>query len=76
MEKSVLTADKRIKAEPIAWKRRYFIPASVSCSQEEWVKIGIKEIIFNSKDIQIINQWEEDRAINVLETRVKENKNM
>jgi hypothetical protein len=38
--------------------------------------MGIKEIIFNSKDIQIINQWEEDRAISVLEIKVKENKNM
>lgn len=60
------------RAEPIAWARKYLIAASVSC----WVLLidirGIKDIRFSSKAVQIRSQWEEDKAIIVLDTKVKE----
>ena len=52
--------------EPKAWKSRYFKAASGSCPQEEEEIKGIKEIMLISKDIQIINQCDEERAIIVL----------
>lgn len=59
---------------PKAWNNKYFKEASDSWNQLEEERMGIKEIIFSSRAIQTINQWEEERAITVLEVMVNKNK--
>lgn len=66
----------KINALPKAWNRRYFNLASDSWNQLDEARIGTKEIILISKDIQIINQWEDESAITVLDIRVNKNKLM
>lgn len=64
----------KIKVDPRAWNRKYFKAASDSWCHLEEASRGIKEIILISKDIHTINQWDEDRAIMVLEIRVVKNR--
>ena len=64
------------RLDPRAWNRKYLTAASVSLDQVDIEIKGIKEIIFTSREAQIISQWEEDKARIELNRSVEENKDI
>lgn len=67
-----LDAVNKIIIDPSAWVKKYLIAASASWCHEEAEIRGINESIFNSSASQIISQWLEERARNVLKNKVDE----
>ena len=69
-------APKRRSLDPSAWAIKYFTALSVSWWFEEKIMSGINESMLSSSAIQIMSQWEAERAIIVLKNRVRENREM
>ncbi|MCQ7628152.1 hypothetical protein NP210_24930, partial [Salmonella enterica] len=44
--------------DAVAWVIKYFVEASIERGLYDFISIGIMAIMFISKPIQIMNQWE------------------
>lgn len=75
LEIKFIDLNKKI-LDPKAWTKKYFIALSYSNIRDEIKIIGVNDNIFNSNPIQIKNQFDADKEIQVLKIKRKENKNV
>lgn len=73
-EKYRLSAPDRIRPEPKAWAKKYFILASLSILDLDKVRSGIKDRRFSSRPTQIISQLVEEIEISDPIVRVERNR--
>lgn len=65
---------RRRSLDPVAWARKYLIVASVSILVFDEDIMGIKDIIFNSKETQRKMKLDEEIAIIVLDIKIERNR--